>query len=188
MKERKKPPGLSRRDVLAGAATVALAAGAASAFGIPRASPRKQAGSRSKVVTPLRRYMAASTPLGDGRILVTGGYDRPWTDSAQPVPLRSALVLDPASGRWEAIASMTLPRARHAAVTLGDGRVAVLGGIGAAPLASVEIYDPATNEWHSATPLSLPRYDHNAVAEGSRVYVLGGSGQAVLSTLETVDF
>jgi hypothetical protein len=175
---------LSRREVLAGAATVALAAGASRVLGSP--APRKQRGtSTSKVLTnsPLRRYMAASVMLTDGRILVTGGYDQPATGST-PRALNSTMIFDPRTGSWSVAAPMNLSRARHAAVVLSTGKVAVLGGIVTSPTSSVEIYDPSTNKWEVSKPLAQARYDHSAETDGTQIYLLGGSSSTMLSGIE----
>lgn len=182
-------PSLTRRQVLAGAAAAAVSAGIPSALagGLPRKAQQKRVRTNRSDI-PLRRYMAASAVLEDGRILVMGGYDRPWSgDGPAPTPLRSAAIYDPRTGQWRSAAPMAIPRARHAAAALSDGRVAVVGGMSMNPTASVEIYDPATNTWNAAAPLAQPRYDHSAVFDGMRIYVLGGSGQIMLSSIEVLD-
>lgn len=180
---------MSRRDVIIGsiAATiaagvpgVAIAEGAKAGLGAPL-PPSSLADNAS-----LRRYMAASVLLPGGRILVTGGYDRKWTDSNPPRPLSSSLILDPNTGDSYSVAPMRTPRARHAAVVMSDGRVLVIGGFGRAALSSVEIYDPRTDRWQSAQPLLQPRYDHSAVSDGNTVIVLGGSAQSMLGASEVL--
>jgi hypothetical protein len=81
---------------------------------------------------------------------------------------------------------MQLPRARHAAVALKDGRVAVIGGISNGPTASVEVYDPGTDSWTFSKPLAQPRYDHTVASQGDTVYVIGGSAQSMLDGVEAV--
>jgi N-acetylneuraminic acid mutarotase len=134
----------------------------------------------------MARYMAAAATMGDGRILITGGYDRPAGPGAAPQPLSSAMIYDPASGQWTSAAPMGLPRARHAAVALSDGRVAVVGGISIQPTGSVEIYDPRTNKWTAGGALAQPRYDHAAAASGQEIVVMGGSSQTMLGSVEVV--
>lgn len=127
--------------------------------------------------------MGAAAPLPDGRILVSGGYGRPWKD-VPPSALNSVQIYDPRSGRWESAAPMMLPRARHSAVALSDGRVAVIGGINLNATSSVEIYDPRRDTWESGPALAQPRYDHSAVEQNGQIYVFGGSGQAMLASIE----
>ncbi len=181
--KREREDGVSRRDLLAGAAAVAVAVASPVVLAAPVAK-RAKGQEASPTGTPLRRYMAASAVLGDGRILVTGGYDRPLAENATPSPLNSAMILDPRTGKWSNAAPMRSHRARHAAVALLDGRIAVLGGLGMNPTASVEIYDPRTNTWEAGIPLAQPRYDHSAVIDGTNIYVLGGSSNSMLSSTE----
>lgn len=181
------PPKLTRRELLAGAATAAVAASIPAAFASGSKPARKKQMPRARSDMQVRRYMAASALLTDGRILIAGGYDRPWTESNAPKPMRSAVIYDPSSGTSVAVAPLSVPRARHAAVSLSDGKVAVVGGIGLTATATVEIYDPVANAWRFAKPLSQPRYDHSAVTDGSSIYVLGGSGQTMMSSIEVLD-
>jgi hypothetical protein len=183
--QRTKQKRLSRREVLVGAAAAALVAGAKSVVASPgQRRIAGQAGSRSQM--PVIRYMAASAVLGDGRILITGGYDRPWGRNETVQPMSSAVIYDPHTGEYTTTTPMSVPRARHACVALRDGRVAVIGGMGTAPTASVEVYDPGTGKWTTSTPLSQPRYDHTAAYDGHAVYVFGGSAQSMLTGAETV--
>src|SRR5258705_13674285 len=68
-------------------------------------------------------------------------------------------------------------RAGHVAVTLGDGRVIVIGGYNNTELAlaTVELYDPATKQWSAGPALAETRKDQTAtlLADG-RVLVAGG--------------
>lgn len=181
------PPKLTRRELLAGAASAAVAVSIPAAFASGSKPARKKQMPRARSDMQVRRYMAASALLTDGRILIAGGYDRPWTESNSPKPMRSAVIYDPSSGTSVAVAPLSVPRARHAAVSLSDGKVAVVGGIGLTATATVEIYDPVANAWRFAKPLSQPRYDHSAVSDGSNIYVLGGSGQTMMSSIEVLD-
>lgn len=166
---------------------MAVAASMPSAFAKANRPAKKKQTPSSRSDLQVRRYMAASAILGDGRILIAGGYDRPWTSETTPTPLRSVVIYDPSSGTSFAAAPLSVPRARHAAVSLGDGRVAVIGGMGLTATASVEVYDPVANAWRFAKPLSQPRYDHSAVSDGSSITVLGGSGQSMISSIEVLD-
>lgn len=178
---------LSRRDVLVGAAATAMVAAAGPVFaGIGRPASRAAAGDMPAL--PGRRYMAASVMLSDGRILISGGYDRPWTNGVAPLAMNSVIIFDPRREMWSQATPMAIRRARHTAVLLQDGRVAVLGGLGTIPTASVEIYDPGSDTWQTADPMAQPRFDHTAVSDGLTVYVLGGSSQSMLAGVETLRF
>lgn len=173
---------LSRRQLLVGTAFAAVGGvSVARSLAAPPQGGARAARSRSQVTSP--RFMGAAAVLPDGRILVTGGYDRPWKD-IRPSALNSAQIFDPSTGKWESAAPMNLPRARHAAVSLSDGRVSVIGGINLNATSSVEIYDPRRDTWESGPPLAQPRYDHTSVALNGQVFVFGGSGQGMLASTE----
>lgn len=87
---------------------------------------------------------------------------------------------DPATNRWEAVASLPRPRSHFGAsafVNPRTGRLTIVGGVtnGRVPLAEVTEYDPATNRWTEQTP--LPRGLKAPVARvvGNAVIVSGGS-------------
>ena len=187
-KSEAKPIGaawLTRRQLLAGTAATALAtafAGKSAASSPGRGSKRNL----SSQVKAVRRYMAAAAHLGDGRILMAGGYDRPWNGDKAPMPLNSAVIYDPRTDTWNEASPMKVPRARHAAVTLPDGRVAITGGYGLSPLSSVEIYDPRTDTWSTSQPMIQPRYDHSAVSDAGAIYLLGGSSHTMLGGVEVL--
>jgi hypothetical protein len=113
-----------------------------------------------------------ATLLGDGRVLIIGGYEA----EGRP-PLASAEVYDPASGIFMPAGEMAQPRGSHTATPLDDGRVLVAGGVAGrgGVLDTVEIYDPATGQFLPAAPLPAPRAIHAAVRLGSgEVLVVGG--------------
>lgn len=85
-------------------------------------------------------------------------------------------VLDLKTREWTPGAPLHTARSDHAAVTLKDGRVMVIGGnLDTKLLASVEIYDVHANAWTLAAPLPRPRTQHSAVLlNDGRVLVAGG--------------
>src|SRR5580700_555037 len=91
---------LSRRQILIGAASAALVAAVPPALAGTKKAAKRKAPASEAVATqaPVRRYMSASTCLLDGRILITGGFNRPATAEGQPLALSSAVILDPNSG------------------------------------------------------------------------------------------
>ena len=97
-----------------------------------------------------------ATLLGDGRVLVAGGRDA--ADPNGPV-LRSAEIVDPATGRATAVGDMAVPRADHVAVLLRDGRVLLTGGEDlpcenrdCPGTASAEIFDPGSRQFTTVAP------------------------------------
>ncbi len=75
--------------------------------------------------------------------------------------------------------AMRTARRNHAAVTLADGRVLVVGGTSLASsgaLASAEVYDPATGRWTAVADMAEARNEPAAVLlPDGRVLVAGGS-------------
>ena len=133
---------------------------------------------------PSKRYMASCAVLGDGRLLISGGYSQKWNKGKPPRPLNSVWLYTPATGEWLDVAPMHHARARHASVQLNDGRVAVIGGFNHGPTASIEVYDPNTDMWQVVSSLAQPRYDHSVVSDGRNVYVVGGSGVSMHANIE----
>ena len=119
------------------------------------------------------RATHTATKLTDGRVLVTGGYQRSgFLDSAE--------LYDPATGLFSPTAPMTASRGGHTATLLLDGRVLVVGGYdGRTSLASAEIYDPATGKFSATVESSQGRQCHAAalLVDGT-VLVAGGWLQA----------
>lgn len=102
------------------------------------------------------RILFRANRLGDGRVLVTGGWPpEPQAERRgvrRPAPSKPASaslpaeVFNPRKGRWNTWKAQLLPRARQQAALLPDGRVALFGGYGASAETSeeaLEILDPA---------------------------------------------
>ena len=98
-------------------------------------------------------------PLRDGRVLVAGGatmgrYDA-GTETMSFVPLASAEIYDPGTGRFALTGTMSVGRKLAIAAALPDGRVLIAGGCSNADteaglwctasgfLSSAELYDPS---------------------------------------------
>jgi hypothetical protein len=113
-----------------------------------------------------------ATLLGDGTVLVTGGF------ASTTSVLSSAEVYRPSTGTWAATGSMTAARGGHSAVRLADGRVLIIGGwavYGDDPQASAEIYDPATGTFTATGSMNLARATFMArLLSDGRVLVAGG--------------
>jgi N-acetylneuraminic acid mutarotase len=84
----------------------------------------------------------AGVVLPDGRALVTGGAQRCGPEVS---PFNNVEAYDYQSGTWGALPPLRVPRARHTATLLPDGRIFVAGGVTTsdAYLDSTEILWPA---------------------------------------------
>ena len=99
------------------------------------------------------------------------------------------------SGPFELAADTNLFRENHAAVTLQDGRVLVVGGAAhfssdpAKGLAQAEIYDPATGTFHWTASTTTPRTGPKAtlLRDGSVLITGGYNGLQFLSSAEMFD-
>ncbi len=93
------------------------------------------------LVTPMSVPRAGHTAtfLVSGEVLVAGGA----TVGGGSGPHTASEIYDPQSDAWSAAASMAIPRTRHGAALLPDGRVIVVGGLSnGARLSSTEIFTP----------------------------------------------
>jgi N-acetylneuraminic acid mutarotase len=86
----------------------------------------------------------SATLLPDGKVLVAGGFN------ASFLPVSSAELYNPATGKWAATGSMSTPREGHDATLLPNGDVLVTAGVETAGVFS-ELYNPATGQWSTAT-------------------------------------
>jgi hypothetical protein len=142
------------------------------------------------------RAGASAVLLYDGRVLVTGGLSEitESTETETHTYLRATASgerFSPTGGSFLDTPPMQSARANHTSTLLPDGRVLVVGGVGADEIAlsSVEIYDPATNSWMAGTPLHYARSGHTATPlYDGRVVIAGGNdGATSLDSIEVYD-
>ncbi|MGH3913789.1 MAG: galactose oxidase-like domain-containing protein [Pseudonocardiaceae bacterium] len=123
--------------------------------------------------TPIDLFCVGHAFLPDGRLLAAGG-----TGQYDPfLGLRDALVFDPDSGTWAGAPDMAGGRWYPTLLTLADGRVLAISGLGAdGPLNEVpEIYTDTPPSWspvHSPGP--WPMYCHLFLLRDGRVFYSGG--------------
>lgn len=111
----------------------------------PSTNPWTSAGTMST-----GRAVQTATLLGDGRVLVAGGFS--GND------LSSVDIYDPVNNSWSAPVASSLATARDdfTATLLNNGKVLVLGGANAgAAVNTAELYDPISKAWSAAQPLPL---------------------------------
>lgn len=145
----------------------------------PTANQGAGAWSVAPSMVTARSYPTA-TLLSDGRVLIVGG-----TNSSN-VPSNAVEIFNPeansGAGAWTTGPSLTTARVVHTAELLTDGRVLVVGGLGAGStyLNSAEIFSPAANAgvgaWTNAPSFTTGRIDHKSgrLADG-RVLICGGT-------------
>lgn len=104
------------------------------------------------------RESHTTTLLADGRVLVVGGHQGRRQNMQV---FASAEVFDPTTRRFAPAGTMALPRHKHDAVRLADGRVLIIAGADRTDRAhypSTEIYDPQTGRFTPGPPMHHPRY------------------------------
>ena len=120
------------------------------------------------------RTGAASAPLSDGRILITGGSD------SNGVPQASSEIFDPVTGQFSQATSMNMPRANHAAITLNTGDVLITGGLttGGGYSDTAEILNIQTGTWtllEASLGIGLAKHAMATLTDGN-VLIVGGEG------------
>lgn len=121
------------------------------------------------------RFGQCAVRLADGRVLVAGGTH--WFAGRPGVPLASAEIYDPATGRFHAAHGlMAFARDRPTATLLPDGSVLVAGGQnGGAEPAQAEIFDPKRETFSTLpSPLTTPRMAHSAESLPDGMVLLSG--------------
>jgi N-acetylneuraminic acid mutarotase len=121
------------------------------------------------------RYDHIATLLGNGKVLVAGGYGNGY--------LASAELYDPSTNTWSSAGSMADGRQYFTATLLANGKVLVAGGRGygtiTGSLASAELYDPATNSWSDVGYMATARDNFTAtLLSNGKVLVAGGVGKS----------
>jgi hypothetical protein len=126
-------------------------------------------------MAPGGRAWHTASLLGDGRVLIAGGYSG---DSAFPSATRTAEIYDPATQSFSPAGDMPKEAAFHTASVLLNGTVLVVGGESfSCPGAGtgIAIFDPASNTFTAGPNLASPRAQHTATTlNDGRVLITGG--------------
>jgi hypothetical protein len=121
-----------------------------------------------------------ATLLGDGRVLVAGGYGGVMSGKGAfprgTDALASAEVWDPETGDFESAGTLTVARSGQTATLLPDGRALIVGGYGSDEfLSAAEIWDAATMTSSVTGSLAVARSGARAILlAGGRVLISGG--------------
>lgn len=113
----------------------------------------------------------------EGRLYVVGGTEEPG----------GIFAFDIETGEWAALEAPAEIRRRDAGITLVNGEIWVTGGIvERQAVRRVDIYSIDAREWRRGPDLPQARAGHSVAYDGSRVLVLGGRGEDLRSTHDTV--
>ena len=129
-----------------------------------------------------RRIYHATTLLGSGQVLVTGGFDGTTKATAE--------LYSVATYTFTPTGSMTTGRQSHTATLLSGGKVLVAGGTrNNTPLATAELYDPASGTFTPAGAMTAARAFHTAtLLPNGKVLLVGGrDASGIVGTAELYD-
>ncbi len=122
--------------------------------------------------TPIDLFCAGQSFLPDGRLLVAGG-----TGQYDPFyGLRDAFLFDPTALTWDRVADMEFGRWYPTLVTLGDGSVLAVSGLGTDNFLTVvpERFLAAGNWSREPVPGPIPMYAHLYLLTDGRLFYAGG--------------
>src|SRR5687767_7073628 len=136
------------------------------------------------------RESHTATLLADGRVLIVGGHSgrRPNMEV-----YATAEIFDPQTRRFEASGRLTIPRHKHDAVKLADGRVLIIGGADHTDrvhYATTEIYS-APDTFRRGPSMTYPRYKiagTSMLLPDGDVLVTSGARVAELLSVKTWRF
>jgi WD40 repeat protein len=130
------------------------------------------------------------TLLQNGNVLITGGH----RDRRENLKVyASSEIYDSKSNQFSATGSMQIPRHKHDAVLLSDGKVLINGGADKRDslYSSAEIYDPVTLQFTSISNMNYPRFKHKEMSilmPDNNVLIVGGSDKAEIYNFNTGKF
>ncbi len=126
------------------------------------------------------RAAHTATLLTNGMVLIVGGYNGSYLDSAE--------IYNPSTGKFTATAgAMSSARAYHTAALLPGGKVLIVGGYdGSNYLKTAELYDPSSRTFTllSAGLSEARSYHTMTLMSSGEVLVAGGYNDSYLATAE----
>jgi hypothetical protein len=146
----------------------------------------------SRTFTPagtmtVTRAEHTATLLGNGKVLLAGGYSGP-SSTGSFSSSSSAELYDPATGTFTAAKSMTTVRSGHTATLLNDGKVLLVGSYYTTTQGS-DLYDPVTGIFSPTGRMTTTmRSGHTSTLLSSgKVLVVGGVDNDYLASAELYD-
>ncbi len=125
------------------------------------------------------RFHASASVLGDGRVLVVGGFPNANIDGKAdggPAPVDGAIVYDPTSAAFVRIADPPVALGGHTATVLADGKV-LLVGASAPNTPAAMLFDPSTDTFTKLAAPRTARYFHTATLLGDGTVLFVGGAQ-----------
>jgi hypothetical protein len=128
--------------------------------------------------------------LADGRVLIEGGFRTAITGGLKSKVtttfLATAEIFNPSTGKFGKTGGMIASRQDQAVALLKDGRVLVVGGLGAknATKNTIEIFNPAKGSFTAAPTMTTGRWHCTATTlQDGLVLIAGGfNGSIALDT------
>jgi hypothetical protein len=136
------------------------------------------------------RESHTTTLLNNGNVLITGGH----VDRRENLKVyASAEIYNSKTNQFNATGNMNIPRHKHDAILLADGKVLIHGGADKRDslFASAEIYDPTTAHFTSISNMNYPRFKHKETSilmPDNNVLIAGGSNKAEIYNFKTGKF
>ena len=125
-----------------------------------------------------------ATLLGNGKVLVAGGYS-----FQTGLATATAELFDEGSGSFSPTGDMETQRHLQTATLLNDGTVLIVGGLDAnGPLGSVEIFNPAVNGSFAPTgSMGTARFNHTATLLNDGTVLVAGGGDATSNAIGSAE-
>jgi len=135
-----------------------------------------------------RRLGHAATLMANGEVLVTGGLAE--VEGNKKI-IAKAEIYNPKDGSWRLVSDMTMPREKHEALLLNNGKVLVIGSDNEEQyvrgITTAELYDPDNDSWTGLGQLMdehAERFTAVLLNDG-KVLVSGGGTKGRRLTPET---
>lgn len=133
------------------------------------------------------REAHTATLLSNGNVLIAGGH----RDRRENIIIyTSAEIYDSKSNLFIAAGSMNVPRHKHDAVLLSDGKVLITGGSDKndSLYISAEIFDPVTARFSSISNMNYARFKHRETSillPDNNILIGGGADKAEIYNFKT---